>query len=326
MNLQRRQFLQFGVTAVAATAAAPFAWAQAYPSRPVRIIVPAGPGGPSDVIARLIAQKLSQSLGKSFYVENQPGAANNIGIGNAARAAPDGYTILLVGSNFTINPGLFAKIPYDPIKSFSPVTLAAVSPMAVLVNPAVPARTLGELIAFLKANPGKYNYASAGTGTTAHLFGELLKLSQGLDLVHVPFAGSEPAIQSALAGHTPIAFAALTPAVSLVKDGQLRALAVTTPRRSPALSEVPSVVDAGLPELEADVPQGMFVPAGTPTQIIDLLYREVGNALAQPDVKGKLDAIGFDAVANTPEDYAARIKTELAKWAKVIRDANIKPE
>jgi tripartite-type tricarboxylate transporter receptor subunit TctC len=326
MNLLRRQFLRFGATAVAATAAAPFAWAQAYPSRPVRIIVPAGPGGPSDVIARLIAQKLSQSLGKSFYVENQPGAANNIGIGNAARAAPDGYTILLVGSNFTINPGLFAKIPYDPIKSFSPVTLAAVSPMAVLVNPSVPARTLGELIAFLKANPGKYNYASAGTGTTAHLFGELLKLSQGLDLVHVPFAGSEPAIQSTLAGHTPIAFAALTPAVSLVKDGQLRALAVTTARRSPALSEVPSVVDAGLPELEADAPQGMFVPAGTPTQIIDLLHREVGNALAQPDVKAKLDAIGFDAVANTPEDYATRIKTELAKWAKVIRDANIKPE
>ena len=212
MHLPRRQFLRFGATAIAAVANSQCAWAQAYPVRPVRIIVPTGAGGPSDVIARLIAHKLSESLGQTFYVENQPGAANNIGIGNAARAAPDGYTILLVGSNFTINPGLFAKIPYDPVKDFSPVTLAAVSPMAVLVNPSIPARNLKELIAFLRANPGKYNYASAGAGTMAHLFGEQLKLSQGLDLVHVPFAGSEPAIQSTLAGHTPIAFAALTPA------------------------------------------------------------------------------------------------------------------
>jgi tripartite-type tricarboxylate transporter receptor subunit TctC len=326
MNLPRRQFLQFGATALTAAANSRFARAQSYPTRPVRIIVPTGAGGPSDVIARLIAQKLSQRLGTPFYIENQPGAANNIGIGNAARAAPDGYTVLLVGSNYTINPSLFPKSPYDPVKSFSPVTLAAVSPMAVLINTSIPANNLKELIAFLKANPGRYNYASAGAGTVAHLFGELLKLSQGLDLVHVPFAGSEPAIQSALAGHTPIAFAAVTPAVSLIKDGKLRALAVTTPKRSSALPEVPTVADAGLPDLEADVPQGILVPAGTPQPIIDLLYREVGNAMAQPDVKGKLDAIGFDAVVNSPDDFAARIKSEIAKWGKVIRDAKIKTE
>jgi tripartite-type tricarboxylate transporter receptor subunit TctC len=323
MNLRRRQLLRFGATGIAATASSRFAWAQTYPTRPVRIIVPVAPGGPSDAIARLIGQKLSQSLGKPFYVENQPGAANNIGIGNAARAAPDGYTVLLVGSNFTINPGLFPKIPYDPVKSFSPVTLAAVSPMAVLVNPSMPANTFKDLIALLKANPRKYNYASAGAGTTAHLFGELLKLSQGLDLVHVPFAGSEPAIQSALAGHTPIAFAALTPAVALIKDGKLRALAVTTRERSPALPEAPSIVDAGLPELEVDVPQGILLPAGTPKEIVDLLHREVRNAMAQPDVKEKLAAIGFDVVASTPDEFAARIKAEVAKWEKVIKAAGI---
>jgi tripartite-type tricarboxylate transporter receptor subunit TctC len=326
MKLPRRQFLQFGATALTAVASAQFAWAQTYPVRPVRIIVPAGAGGPSDVIARLIAQKLSQSLGQPFYVENQPGAANNIGIGNAARAAPDGYTILLVGSNYTINPSLFPKIPYDPIKDFAPVTLAALSPSVLLINPSIPANSVKELIAFLKANPGKYNYASAGMGTTAHLSGEMFKLSQGVDLVHVPFNGSGPAIQSALAGHTPIVFAAITPAVALIKEGKLRALAVTSPRRSSVLPEVPTLAEAGLPDQEVEVPQGVFVPAGTPKQIIDQLNREIGNAMAQSDVKAKLAAIGFEAVVNTPEEFAARIKIEIPRWGKVIRDANIKAE
>jgi len=324
MTLQRRQFLQFAAAAVAVAASSEFAWAQSYPARAVRIIVPVGPGGPSDIIARLIAQKLSQRFGQPFVVENLPGAANNIGIGNAARAAPDGYTVLLVGSNYTINPSLFAKIPYDPVKDFAPVTLAALSPSVLLVNPSIPASSVKELIAFLKANPGKFNYASAGIGTTAHLSGEMFKLSQGLDLVHVPFNGSGPAIQSALAGHTPITFAAITPAVALIKEGKLRALAVTSPKRSPVLPEIPTLAEAGLPDQEAEVPQGIFVPAGTPKQIIDLLYREVGIAMAQPDVKEKLAAIGFEAVVNTPEEFAVRIKTEIPKWQKVIKDARIK--
>jgi len=324
MTLQRRQFLQFAAAAVAVAASSEFAWAQSYPARAVRIIVPVGPGGPSDIIARLIAQKLSQRFGQPFVVENLPGAANNIGIGNAARAAPDGYTVLLVGSNYTINPSLFAKIPYDPVKDFAPVTLAALSPSVLLVNPSIPASSVKELIAFLKANPGKFNYASAGIGTTAHLSGEMFKLSQGLDLVHVPFNGSGPAIQSALAGHTPITFAAITPAVALIKEGKLRALAVTSPKRSPVLPEIPTLAEAGLPDQEAEVPQGIFVPAGTPKQIIDLLYREVGIAMAQPDVKEKLAAIGFEAVVNTPEEFAVRIKIEIPKWQKVIKDARIK--
>jgi tripartite-type tricarboxylate transporter receptor subunit TctC len=319
MNLGFRLF----ICAVALVTAG-FAHAQnGYPTRPVRIVVPIGPGGPSDVIARLIAQKLSQKFGRPFVVENQPGGANNIGIGNVARSVPDGYTILLVGSNFTINPGLFPKIPYDPIKDFEPIMLAAVSPAVLITNSSMPAANLKELIAHLKANPGKYNYASPGVGTTGHLLGELFKLSQGVDLVYVPFNGMGPVLQSVLGGQTPVAFVALTPVVSLVKEGKLRALAVTTPRRSTALPAVPTVVESGLADLEADVPQGFLAPAGTPKEIIDLLNREISNAMAQEDVKAKLAAIGFDAVASTPAEFAARIKAEIARWRKVITEAQI---
>jgi tripartite-type tricarboxylate transporter receptor subunit TctC len=312
------------VICAVALVTAGFAHAQnGYPTRPVRIIVPIGPGGPSDVIARLIAQKLSQKFGQPFVVENQPGGANNIGIGNVARSAPDGYTILLVGSNFTINPGLFSKIPYDPIKDFEPITLAAVSPAVLITNSSMPAANLKELIAHLKANPGKYNYASPGVGTTGHLLGELFKLSQGVDLVYVPFNGMGPVLQSVLGGQTPVAFVALTPVVSLVKEGKLRALAVTTPRRSTALPAVPTVAESGLADLEADVPQGFLAPAGTPKQIVDLLNREISNAIAQEDVKAKLAAIGFDAVASTPAEFAARINAEIARWRKVITEARI---
>jgi tripartite-type tricarboxylate transporter receptor subunit TctC len=299
------------------------ATAEVYPSRPVRIIVPVGPGGPSDVIARLIAQKLSERLGQSFVVENQSGGANNIGIGNVARAAPDGYTVLLVGSNFTINPGLFAKIPYDPIKDFAPVTLAAVSPAVLVTNPSLPARDLKELIAHLKANPGKYNYATPGIGTVGHLAGELFKLSQGVDPIHVPFKGMGPVLQSVLAGQTPLAFTALTPIVSLVKEGKLRALAVTTRMRSPALPEVPTFAEAGIADLEVDVPQSFLVPAGTPQPIVALLHKEIVGALAQPDLQAKLAAIGFQPVANSPDELAAWIRTEVPKWMKAIKDAGI---
>jgi tripartite-type tricarboxylate transporter receptor subunit TctC len=313
-----------GATALLATGFANAQSVESYPARPVRIIVPIGPAGPSDVIARLIAQKLSQRLGQPFVVENLPGGANNIGIGHVARARPDGYTILLVGSNFTINPGLFAKIPYDPIKDFAPVTLAAVSPAVLVANPAIPADNLKALIAFLRANPGKYSYASPDVGTTGHLLGELLKLSQNIELVYVPFNGMGPVLQSVLAGHTPIAFTAPTPVVALVKEGKLRALAVTTPKRSPALPEVPTVAEAGLPDLEADVPQGIFVPAGTPKKIVEFLHREIGNAIVQPDVKAKLAAIGFEPVVSTPDEFSVRIKAEIATWGKVIKAAGIR--
>jgi tripartite-type tricarboxylate transporter receptor subunit TctC len=292
----------------------------------VRIIVPFAPAGPTDVFARLLVQKLSQNLGQQFYIENQVGAGGNIGMGNAARAAPDGYTIVFVSTSYIVNPSLYAKIPYDPFKDFAPVTLAAVSPNVLTVHPSIPARTVKELIAEIKANPGKYSFASAGLGTTPHLSGELFKLSQGLDLVHVPFNGSAPAIQSALAGHTPIAFTVVTPVVPQVKEGKLRALAVTTPRRSPALPEVPTLAEAGLPDQEADTMQGILVPAGTPKAIIDLLHGEIVKVMALPDVKERMAVLGFEPVANTPEEFAVRIKAEIPKWGKVIRDANIKAE
>jgi tripartite-type tricarboxylate transporter receptor subunit TctC len=300
--------------------------AQTYPTRPVRIIVPFAPAGPTDVFARLLAQKLSETLGQHFYIENQVGAGGNIGMGNAARAAPDGYTIVIVSTSYVVNPSLYAKVPYDPLKDFAPVTLAAVSPNVLTVHPSIPANDVKELIVHIKANPGKYSFASAGLGTTPHLSGELFKLSQGLDLVHVPFNGSAPAIQSAIAGHTPIAFTVVTPVVPQVKEGKLRALAVTTPKRSPALPEVPTLAEAGLPDQEADTMQGILVPAGTPRPIIDLLNREIVNVMALPDVKDRMAALGYEPVANTPEEFAARIKAEIPKWGKVIRDANIRAE
>jgi tripartite-type tricarboxylate transporter receptor subunit TctC len=285
--------------------------AQTYPARPVRIIVPFAPACPTDVFARLLVQKLSQNLGQQFYVENQVGAGGNIGMGNAAHATADGYTIVFVSTSYIVNPSLYAKIPYDPFKDFAPVTLAAVSPNVLAVHPSVPAKTVKELIAEIKANPGIYSFASAGLGTTPHLSRELFKLSQGLDLVHVPFNGSAPAIQSTLAGHTPIAFTVVTPVVPQVKEGKLRALAVTTPKRSPALPDVPTLAEAGLPDQEADTMQGILVPAGTPKAVIDLLHSEIVEVMALPDVKERMAVLGFESVANTPEEFAARIKFEI---------------
>ena len=300
--------------------------AQNYPNHPVRMIVPFAPAGPTDVFARLLAIKLAERLGQQFYVENMGGGGGNLGMGAAARAAPDGHTILFVSTSFIVNPSLFAKIPYDPYRDLATVTLAAVSPNIMTINNALPAANVKELIAYLKANPGKYSFASAGLGTTPHLAGELFKHSQQLDLVHVPFAGSAPAVGAALAGHIPIAFTVITPAVPLVREGKIRALAVTTPKRSPALPDVPTLAEAGLPGQESDTMQGILVPAGTPKPIIDLLNREIVAIMELPDVKEKLVALGFETVASSPQEFADRIRNEIPKWAKVIKDAGIKTE
>ena len=326
MRLPRRRVLQLAAGAAAFPVVASWAADQAYPARPVRVIVPFAPGGPADVLARLLTQRLSVTLGQQFFVENQAGAGGNLGMGTAARAAPDGYTIAVVSTSFVVNPSLYPKIPYDPYKDFAPVTLAAVSPNIMVVHPSLPATSVKELIAFLKANPGKYSYAHAGNGTTPQLAGELFKRSQGLDIVPVPFGGSGPAIQSALAGHTPIAFTVLTPAVPQVKGGKLRALAVTTPKRTPALPGVPTLAEAGLPHQESDTLLGVLAPAGTPPSIVARLQQEVRDAMVQPDVAEKLAALGFESVASSPEEFTARIATDIPKWAKLIQNANIKAE
>jgi tripartite-type tricarboxylate transporter receptor subunit TctC len=290
------------------------------------VIVPFAPGGPTDVLARLVAQKLSQSFGQQFYVENQGGAGGNLAMGAGARAFPDGYIITAVSGSYVVNPSLYSKPPYDPRKDFAPVTLAAVSPNVLVTHPSIPANNVQELIAFLAANPGKYSFAHAGRGTTSHLSGELFKQSQNLDIVPVPFNGSAPAIQAALAGHTLIAFAALTPAVPHVKDGNLRALAVTTPKRSPALPDVPTLAEAGLHNQESDTMFGILVPSQTPEPVITLLHKEISNILTQPGIEEKLASLGFEATVSTPDEFAARIENDISKWAKVIRAANIQAE
>jgi tripartite-type tricarboxylate transporter receptor subunit TctC len=326
MKLVRRQFLNFAGAAVASLVASPIASAETYPARPVRVIVPFAPGGPTDVFARLIAQKLSEQLGAQFYVENIGGAGGNIGTGRAAQAAPDGYTILVNGANFVVNPALYHQVPYDPTKDFDPVTLAVTAAVVLTVHPSLPAQTVEDLVDLVKAHPGKYNYASPGTGTPPHLVGELFRLSLGLDLVHVPFNGGGLAIGSAVAGHTPISFGSMAPAVPLVKDGKLRALAVSTKTRSPALPDTPTMAEAGYPDIEGESWFAVVVPAGTPKEIVALLHREIVKAVALADMKERLATLGYGAVANTPEQCAALFRSEIARWGKVIRAAGIKGE
>jgi tripartite-type tricarboxylate transporter receptor subunit TctC len=300
---------------------------QTYPARAVRTIVPYAAGGPTDVIARVVVQKLSERFGQQFIVENLPGAGGNTGIAKSAKAAADGYTIVVVSTGFIVNPTLYPKgVAYDPIKDFAPVTLVATSPNVLTVNPGVPARTVQELIALVKANPGRYSFAQPATGSTPHLNGELLKLEFGLDLAMVPFNGAAPAVSSTIGGHTPIAFTALPPAISNIKDGKLRALAVLSPNRVQALPGVPTAAEAGIPAHEGDTLTGIVVPAGTPKEIIERLNAEIRKLVAVPDVKERLAALGFNPVANRPEEFGERIRTEGSRWARVIRDANIKIE
>lgn len=315
--------VSLGITLAAAIGASP-AFAQAYPDRPVKIVVPFAPAGPTDVIARIVADKLSASLGKQFYVENRAGAGGNTGTAAVATSPADGYTLIVVSTGFVVNPSLFAKVPYDPVKDFAPISIVAVSPNVMTVHPSVPAKNVKELVDLIKANPGKYSFAAPGAGSTPHLSGEIFRISQGIDLVTVQFTGAGPAIQNTVGGHTPIAFTAMPPAAPQIKDGKLRALVVTSEKRAPGFPDVPTVAEAGLAGQEAYTLTGMLAPAGTPKEIVDLLHREIVKIVALPDVLKRLDDLGFEVVANSPDEFAARIKTELEKWGKVIRDARIK--
>jgi tripartite-type tricarboxylate transporter receptor subunit TctC len=314
--------LAFAAALAAATAAHPED--ASYPNRPVRIIVPFAAGGPPDVISRLVAQKLSERWRQQVYVENLPGAGGNTGTATAARAAPDGYTLYMMSTGFMVNPSLYAKVPYDPIKDFAPVTLAAASPNILFVHPSVTAHSVKELIDLIKSSPGKYSYAQPSTGSTPHLSGELLKLQYGLDLVTVPFNGASLAVNSTLAGHTPIAFTALPPAIANIKEGNLRGLAVTAAKRSAALPDVPTMAEAGVPDQEAETINGLLAPAGTADDIIARINRDTVAALSLPDVRERLMALGFEPAVTTPAEFGVRIKNEIAKWDKVVRAAHIR--
>jgi len=320
-----RSALRILAAFVALSCAGP-SFAENYPNKPVRVVVGFAAGGPSDVIGRIVAQKLSEALGHQFYVENVGGAGGNTAAGQVARAAPDGYTIHIISTGFMVNPSLYAKVPYDPIKDFSPVTLVAYSPNVVVVNPSVPAKTIPELVQLIRDNPGKYSFAGPGVGSTPHLSGELFRLAFKLDLVHVPFTGAGPAIQATIGGHTPIAFTALPPALAAAQDGKLRMLGVAADQRVAALPDVPTFAEQGIKDQNADTLTGLVVPAGTPKEIVDLLQKEIAKAVAQPDVKEKLANLGFVPVANTPEEFGKRIKLEIEKWGKVVHDAKLRIE
>jgi tripartite-type tricarboxylate transporter receptor subunit TctC len=319
-----RRIIEIAAALLILLAGAVSAPAQPYPNRVVTIIVPYPAGGPTDVMARLVAQKLSESLGQSFFVENLTGASGVVGTGTAANAAGDGHTILFVTNDFAVAPTVSSKVPYDPIKGFAPVTIVAASPQVVVVHPSLPAQNMQELVTLAKANPGRYNYASLGIGFGQLSSERLFHLGLGVDIVRVPFAGAAPIITSTLAGHTGIAFLGLPPATPHIKEGTLRALAVTSAKRSPLFPDIPTMAESGIRDQESELIIGVVAPAATPKPIVDLLQRQIARIVALPDVQQKLDALGFSPVASTPEAYAAQIKGDIETWSKVVRDANIK--
>ncbi|HEX2830569.1 MAG TPA: tripartite tricarboxylate transporter substrate binding protein [Burkholderiales bacterium] len=317
---------RYGMAALAACALSSGAVAQQYPTHPLRIIVPFAAAGGSDVIARLVGQKLADSLGQPVIVDNRPGAGANIGIGIAAKSPPDGYTLLVASSAFTVNPTLYSKIPYDPYKDFYPLTCLGSSPNMLAVTPSLLVKSVKELIELVRSQPGKHNYSSPGAGTTPHLSGEMFRMAFKLDLKHVPYGGAGPQVQSLLGGQVPIGFASVPSFAQQVKAGQLRGLAVTAEKRMSALPDVPAMGELGYPAMTGDTFQGLFARAGTPRAITAKLHEHVMKALAAPDVRERMIALGFDIVGNTPEQFAAQVKTDIGRWGKVIREAGIKAD
>lgn len=300
--------------------------AQNYPTRPIRVVVPFAPGGGSDIVARLVGQRLTQSLGQSVVVDNRPGASGNIGHAIAVKAAPDGYTMLLGSSNFVANPGLLPNNPYDPIKDFAAVTYAAGSPNVLVAHPSLGVRTFREFIVLTKANPGKINFASPGTGTTSHLAAALLKVDGGIDITHVPYNGAGPAALAILGNQVPVAITGLPPMQPYIKNGAVHALGITSLQRFSAMPDVPTIAESGFPGFEADTPQMFLVPAGTPRAIVARLNSEIVRILRLPEVRKRLVDIGFETVASSPDETARRIQSDVAKWKQIIKLAGIQAE
>ncbi len=320
----RSALLGLGVSALWSMSAV--AVGQGYPERPIRVIVPYAPGGGTDITTRTVAQRLTESLKSPVVVDNRPGAAGNIGKEIAARSTPDGYTLLTAGLSFAVNPSLFTKLGYDPVRDFDPISLIATAPLIVVVHPSVPVTSIRELVALAKAKPGGLNYASGGIGTGNHVAGELFKYMANVDIVHVPYKGGGPALTDVVAGHVQILFNTSTSTVPFLKSGKLRALAVTGAQRSPGMRELPTVAESGLPGFDVGVWFGLVAPARTPRPIIEKLNREIVRISRLPDAREQFAAQGADPVGSTPLEFAQHIRAEVAKWAKVARAANLKAE
>ncbi len=299
-----------------------WALAQGYPSKPIRFIAAFPPGSVSEILGRVVGQKLQESWGQPVVVETRPGAGGTIGADLVAKSAPDGYT-LLVGSSaeVTVGVSLYPKLPYHPVKDLAPVIAIGPVPNILMVNPAVPATSVKEFVALAKSKPGQLNFASSGNGTTGHLAGEMFKLQAGIDMVHIPYRGSPPALTDLLGGRVSMMFGPLTTGLPHVKAGKLRALAVSGAKRSSAAPGVPTMIESGFPEFEASIWWGILAPAGTPKDIITRLNAEIGRILQLPDVRETLSRQGAEPAGGTPEQYAAFIRTEIAKWAKVIKES-----
>jgi len=314
--------------ALAMTLACAGATAQSYPSRPIRLVVPYPPGGPLDIMARAIGQKLTEAWSQPVVVDNRAGAGGNIGADLVAKSPADGYTLLMGAvATHAINPTLYGKLPYDPVKDFAPVALVAQVPNILVVNPSVPAKSVTELIEFARARPGYLNFGSGSTGSTGHLAGELFKTMAGVQMVHIPYKGGAPAMADLLAGQVQLMFDNLANALPNVRAGRLRALAVTTLARSPAMPDLPTMAESGLPGFDLTTWFGLMVPAGTPPEIVVRLNAEIVRALNAKDMRERLDKMGAEPPANnTPEHFAAFIRAEAAKYAKVVRDSGARVE
>jgi len=323
MTLHRRRFLQSAACAAALPAMDTAAWAQAYPTQAVRIVVPVAAGGLNDVTGRLIAQWLSEHLGQQFFIENRPGAGTNVGTESVVRASPDGYTLLIAGSNAAINATLFDKLSYNFLRDTTPIASVVRVPQLMQVNPSVPARSVPEFIAYAKANPGKIAMGSGGNGSPAHVVGEYFKLMTGTDLTHVPYRGAAPAVTDLLGGQIQVAFTEMATSLGHVKAGKLRALAVTTTARAEALPDVPTLAEF-IPGFEASQWVGLVAPKDTPAAIVGKLNTEINAALGDPGMKARFADIGGVVLPGSPADFGKLIRDETEKWGKVIRAANIK--
>jgi tripartite-type tricarboxylate transporter receptor subunit TctC len=297
--------------------------AQQYPSRPVRVIVPFAAAGPTDYIARVVAQKLSDTWGQQFVVDNRSGAGGNIGMGIAANSASDGYTVLFVSSSLMVNPSLYKTVPYDPLKSFAPISNIAASPHVFFTHPSQPVKSIAELIAAVKKDPKKYSISSPGIGTVPHLSSVLLGLDAKIDLVVVPFGGGGPSLLAVVGNQIPFGCQAIPPVTPHIKAGRVRALALTSDKRSELVPDIPTMAELGFKGHEADTISGMLAPAGTPAAIVKKLHAETVRALTSPDVKARIAEQGFDMILSSPQEFTEKIKRDVAKWGKVVKDAKI---